>query len=156
MALYLLSCVITIWAPDLKGYIFGTFFEEKNQGETLSEIKPHFKASTIDKLKTTDVLGHFKKPQLLKQLSGFNLIQSKKLSIDGYKLRNSYNFYLDADGNTIEIVNDKELAKLIVNKKQYHLKDDPKKRMIVTSIKSKVPELHKGCSKHIETIAKPQ
>ena len=124
-------------------------FWGKNQGDTLSEIKPHFKASTIDKLKTTDVLGHFKKPQLLKQLSGFNLIQSKKLSIEGYKLRNSHNFYLDADGNTIEIVKDKELAKLIVNKKQYHQRDDPKKRLIVTSIKSKVPELHKGCSKHI-------
>ena len=100
-------------------------------------------------MKTTDVLGHFKKPQLLKQLSGFNLIQSKKLSIIGYKLRNSYNFYLDADGNTIEIVKDKELAKLIVHKKQYH----PKKRLIVTSIKSNVPELHKGCSKHIEIKA---
>ena len=101
-------------------------------------------------MKTTDVLGHFKKPKLLKQLSGFNLIQSKKLSIDGYKFRNSENFYLDADGNTIEIVKDKELAKLIVNKKQYHQRDDPKKRLIVTSIKSKIPELHKGCSKHIE------
>ena len=105
------------------------------------------KPSTIDRLKTTDVPSHFKKPKLLKQLSGFNLIQSKKLSLDGYKCRNSRNFYLDADGNNIEIVKDKELAKLILTTRSYHEKDDPKKRLIVTSVKSKIPEFHKGCSK---------
>jgi len=39
------------------------------------------KPSTIDRLKTTDVPSHFKKPKLLKQLSGFNLIQSKKTKL---------------------------------------------------------------------------
>ena len=103
-------------------------------------------------MKTTDVPGHFKKPQLLKQLSGFNLIQTKKLSLDGYKCRNSYNYYLDADGNNIEIVKDKELAKLILTKRYYHEKDDPKKRLVTTSIKSKIPEFHKGCSKCSYTL----
>jgi catechol-2,3-dioxygenase len=102
----------------------------------------------IDKLKTIDVPEYFQKPKLLKDLLGFNFIPAKKLSLDGFKQTNSNNFYLEADGNGIEIVKDKELAKLIVSKKWYHQIEDPKKRLVVTKVKSIIPELHKGHLKH--------
>ena len=104
---------------------------------------------TIDKLKTIDVPEHFKTPKLLKELSGYSFIPAKKLSLDGFKKTNSNKFYLEADKNGIEIVKDKELAKLIVSKKWYHHIEDPKKRLVVTKVKCKIPELHKGYLKHL-------
>ena len=103
---------------------------------------------TIDKLKTIDVPEHFKMPKLLKELSGYSFIPAKKLNLDGFKQTNSNKFYLEADKNGIEIAKDKELAKLIISKKWYHQIEDPKKRLVVTKVKCKIPELHKGFLKH--------
>ena len=103
---------------------------------------------TIDKLKTIDVPEHFKTPKLLKELTGYSFIPAKKLSLDGFKKTNSNKFYLEADKNGIEIVKDKELAKLIISKKWYHEIEDPKKRLVVTKVECKIPELHKGFLKH--------
>ena len=95
-------------------------------------------------MKTIDVPEHFKTPKLLKELSGYSFIPAKKLSLDGFKKTNSNKFYLEADKNGIEIAKDKELAKLIISKKWYHQIEDPKKRLVVTKVKCKIPELHKG------------
>ena len=95
-------------------------------------------------MKTIDVPEHFKTPKLLKELSGYSFIPAKKLNLDGFKKTNSNKFYLEADKNGIEIVKDKESAKLIISKKWYHEIEDPKKRLVVTKVKCKIPELHKG------------
>ena len=109
--------------------------KSENPGQFGKPTRPNFAL-------TKNIPGYFCNPEEL-TLDGYKLIEKHQLEevIEGFKQFNNHYNYIMAEGNVSRVAKDKENAVFNVYKKTYIDKIDAKKRVYVTNVECKNPDL---------------
>ena len=118
-------------------------------------VKSNLSQDRSSKIKTSDVIPYFTKPELLDELSDFNWVSKDQVNdvLNNFRYRYECSSYLMPDGSVSRSGSvGKKSAFFIITKKCYFSKEDVNMKVFVTTVSSNNPQQHqKNFDTHVIT-----